>query len=235
MPAMHAKRIRISGAAFKRLGEALKEYKYEPKRREGFILDEVTNNRIAGRYFFSKVQKLKFTNPETLEEEEAEQPIMVSCRFAANLTNGVIFVRERRADLNVLEDVFNGVDGVHTAFEDFNTDPVEVYRSLADAQGRVDLRAIRIKDYLGREGLLTNANFKLMQPENEGSIFERYQDECQGVTLHVIVEGKRQNLKVTRKGSINHADELPLDIAEMALNFLPQFHEEDTALETVEV
>lgn len=234
MASTHAKVFRISGAAFKRLGPQMREMAFEPRKRDGFIIDETTPSRIAGRYVFTKLQKIKSIDPASLGEEIFEQQVLATCTFAANLTNGLIRCNERRADMKILEEVFNGLDDVRCEIVDFNSDVVEIFKTLRASHGKTDLRALRIKDYLGREGLLTTANFKLMEPATEADILRKYHDQVQAVTASFLTEEGRQTLTIGKNGSLRYSDQLPPDMLEMTLNLLTQHHE-DVELETVEV
>ncbi|MCA8940342.1 MAG: hypothetical protein KDB07_11060 [Planctomycetes bacterium] len=227
MASTHAKMFRISAQSFKKLIEGLESLKYDPKRREGFLLEEVTPGRVNGRFMYVKMQKTKGLNPQTLQEEETLQDVLMSCNFEINLNKRVIRTNERRADLKQIEEQLFGLAGVRFDVEDFNSDSIEIFRALREASpgGKLDLQAMRIKDYHGREGLITTANFKLLEPGREEEIFGRYQPDTQAFTASLMTDEGRQTISVTRKGSIRFSTGFPLDMVELALGFLGQFHE----------
>jgi len=225
MPATHARIIHVSQQAFKDLTKGVADFKYTPKGREGFIVHESLPHRLSGRYLFKSIQKDKVTNPETLEVEVVEQPVLLSCTFELNARTGVLRTNERRRDMDALEEAFSGIDNVRVELEDFSVDVIEVYKALRAAHSKVDLRSIRIKDYLGKEGLLTTANFKLMEPGNEASILQKYQSQAQAFSAAVMTEDGRQTVTVARNGSIRYSDNFPLDLVEMLLGQLPKHHE----------
>jgi hypothetical protein len=233
MLSTHCKRIAISARAFTDLSRLLKDESYTPTRREGFVLTEATPSRLEGRYLFTRVQKIRGTNPKTLEIETEERPVLLSCSFALNATKGLIRCNERRADLGVLEEAFQNV-GVQLTMEDIATDVVKVFQDLRDAHGKVDLRAIRIQGFSTREGMTTTANFKITQAEYEEKILANWAGDTIGFTATVRTEEGRQAITVGKKGSIRWADDLGDDIVEMVLGFLLKHHEE-VELQTVEI
>ena len=73
MISRHAKILRLSGAGFKALRLQLQNHKYSAKKQAGFIIEEDSPNRLSGRFFHIKTQRIKNTDPETLIEEVIEQ------------------------------------------------------------------------------------------------------------------------------------------------------------------
>ncbi len=234
MSTLHSKIFRISKNAFSKLNQELEKFRYNPKQREGFILEENGAAKIKGRYMYPALQKVKATNPETLEEEQLEQSVMMTARFFLRPGKGLACSYERRRDLSVLEEIFNGLPEVACELEDFSLDVIEIYKTLQGLYGRVDLRSLRIKDYLGQEGLLTTANFKLMEPGYQEKIFKKYQDQSQAITLSLMTDEGRHTLSLTKNGTLRSSDGIPEEILEATLNMLPEFHH-DPKVELVEI
>jgi len=234
MQATHAKILNISKDCFSALADGMKEYEYSPKRREGFILHEAAANRIQGKYMYPDAQKVRGIDPETLEVTEELIPRMQTCTFELILSTNLARVTERRKDLAALEDVFNGMEGVRCEMEDFATDVVEIFRTLRQQWGTLDLRNMRIKDYLGREGLLTTANFKLMEPGNMDAIFDKYKGSVTGFAASIKTDMGKQQISVAKNGSIRASEDIPPDMLQTTLNLLSQFHE-TVEVEMVEV
>ncbi|MCK6440820.1 MAG: hypothetical protein L6Q71_11560, partial [Planctomycetes bacterium] len=107
-------------------------------------------------------------------------------------------------------------------------------RRLRDSYGKIDLRTLRIKDYLGREGLMTTASFKLMEPSKEDEIMRRFSDAILGFSVSIMTDVGRKSLSVAKNGSVRASEDVPEDIIEAVLGYLPQFHEE-VEVETVEI
>lgn len=225
MPTIHAARLRVSEAAFTRLRETAEMERYSAKRKGGYIIDENHSRRLSGRFYYTKVKTTHYVNPETLEDEKDESVLMYGCRFRCDQAMGLISVRDRRSDLQILEDQFNGYTSVRVEIEDFNVDLVELYRAMAGSGGKVDARSVKIADYYSpTEGIATKANFAIRQPDKQDVLFDRYGDEIKALTMNVIVEGKRLALSVTRTGTIKYHEDLPLDVLEMCIHYLKLCH-----------
>ena len=234
MQTTHAKHFRISTNSFTHLVEGMKKHLYCPERREGFIIDDAPElfdqpapGRVAGRYMHCKLVKIVDHDAHDLSPAEVLKEVMLVTHFEINITKRLIITDGNRSEIKALEEVFYGVAGVSCEMEEFNSDVVEIFRALRDATagGRLDLNALKIKDYMGREGLIGTTNFKLLEPNREEEVFSRYQPEAQAVTASMVTDEGRQNITVRRNGTISVSDGFPRDMIELARGFLGQFHE----------
>lgn len=234
MPAVHAKIVRLSAKHFAELVKEIKLDLYTPKKREGFLIVEATPSRLRAKYFFPKTQKVKFTDPESLEPQVEEHSVLATCSFTLLPSKGLIWCHERRADFAALEDALGQYQGVAIEFEDLKADCIAVYRELRDTQDRFDLRALRIREYLGKDGLLTTANFKLMEPGAEDKVIKAYGGNITGFTGQTMTDDGRQTITVSEKGSVRYSDGIGEDVVELTLGLLKQHHEE-VEVETVAI
>jgi len=234
MPAVHAKIVRLSAKHFAELVKELKTDTYSPKKREGFLIVESTPSRLRAKYFFPKKQKVKYIDPESLEPQVEEHTVLATCAFTLLPAKGLIWCHERRSDFAALEDALGQYQGVAIEFEDLNSDVIQVYRALRDTQDRFDLRALRIKEYKGKDGLLTTANFKLMEPGAEDKIISAYGGDVVGFTAGTMTDEGRQSMTVSVKGSVRYSDGIGDDLVEVTLGLLMQNHEQ-VEVEEVEI
>ncbi len=234
MPAVHAKRIRISSKSYKDLCEELKEDTFTPKRRDGFVLIEASPIRLVGKYVYPKLQKIKGVDPESLETVVEERRVLATAEFSVLPARGLILAHQRRGDIGVIEEAIGAYAGIQAETEDLNSSMVAVYRDFRDSHGKVDLKAVRIRDYFGREGLVTTANFKLAGEGSEEGVFAAWAEEIIGFTATMLTGEGREQITVSNKGSVRYSEGVGEDAIETLLGLLTKHHEE-VVMETVEI
>lgn len=234
MPSIHAKLVSITPKAFAELQKELKLDNYTTKKKEGFLVVEATAARLQAKYFYLRRQKIKSVDPESLETRVDERTVLASAGFSMLPSKNLAWCHEKRADFAPLEETLSQYGNVSIEFNDLNVDCIQVYQDLRDSQDRFDLKSLRIKDYRGKDGMITTANFKLMEPGAEENIIAAYGGDVVGFSGTMMTDDGRQTIAVSKKGSIRYSENLGDDVVEIALGLLVK-HNEVVELETVEI
>lgn len=226
--------IHISAEAFKALSQGLKQNAYSPKTGEGVVTHESTPSRFIGDYIYRVVKKLRSVDKETLQDDRIELPVTQRATFAINATKGLLIVTGGGSHFDALEMMFGEIEGARFELEQISAHIVSVFKDFRNAHARVDLRSLRIKDYQGRQGTITTANFKLMEPHEESNLLKLYDSQIVGFGASVMTEDGRQTVTIASNGRISASENFPSDLVEFLQGQLAK-HNQAVEVETVEV
>lgn len=234
MQALHYKIMVCGQPSFRAIRDTLPQLKYEPGMQRGFLLSEDSNqNRVGGRYIYTKFGKETKIDPETLEQTEEQTEELADCSFEMNQQKGLVMVLQRRGELNALYEAVDSIPDAHVAFEELNLNLLELMFEVQGAYKKNEIKTLRIRDYLAREHMLANASFKILEPTEGEKIAEKFSDQLDAFTLVLKMPDGAVNLTVTRKGSVRVSDDAPDELIMFVKDLLPRFHEAE--VETAEV
>lgn len=223
----HYKLLVCGQPSFRAMHELLPQLAFAPGMERGFKLsDETTNvNRVRGRYLFTRQSKLVSIDPSTLDPKEETVESLVECRFELDQRKGLVGVEGRRGDLTPLFEALDAMPGVHVDFEELNINLTQYMFELQSAFKKNEVKALRIRDYLAREQMLTSASFKLLDKQDAEKLAEKFSDQLDAISLQLKLPDGACNITVTRKGSIRASDDAPDELLVFAKEILPRFHE----------
>lgn len=234
MRAMHYKLLMAGQPTFRVIRETLPQVAYEPGAERGFVLaDDSTQNRVKGRYIYTRVSKHSSIDRETLQQKEEPVESLAECRFELDQQKGLAGVEQRRGELNALFEALDAIPEVHVAFEDLNLNLADLLAEVQGAYKKNTIKSLRIKDYLAREHMLTSATFKVIEPSEGEKLAERFRDQLEAFTLSLKLPDGACALTVTRTGSVRASDDAPEELLLFIKDLLPRFHEAE--VETAEV
>lgn len=234
MRALHFKLLVCGQPSFRVIRDTLPQLAYEPGMERGFVISkESTQNRVKGRYIYTKVGKVVSIDADSLEPKEEPTESLAECRFELDQQKGLASVEQRRGELNALYEALDAIPNVHAAFEELNLNLAELLYEVQSAYKKNTIKAIRIKDYLAREQMLTSATFKVLEPSDGEKLVERFSDQMEAFTLTLKLPDGACALTVTKKGSVRAGDDAPDELLLFVKDLLPRFHEAE--VETVEV
>lgn len=226
MRVSHYKLLMCGQPSFRAIRETLPEIEFQAGAERGFILDKETNlNRVKGRYVYTQVGKTTTLDPETLEKKEEETRSLTECRFEIDQQKGLVSVEQRRGELNALYEALDAIPSVNIAFEDLNLNLPPLLFEIQRAYKKNELKSVRIRDYLARENMLTNANFKILEAQEAEKIVEKFDDQIDSFTLTLKLPDGAVALTVTKKGTVRASDEAPDEVLLFVKELLPRFHE----------
>ena len=234
MISRHYKLFVAGQSSFRAIRDTLPELEYEAGMKRGFrIHQESTQNRVKGRYIFTKISKQVGIDPESLEPLEETTESLAECRFEVDQQKGLVCVHDRRGDLAPLYEALDSIPGAHFEFEEMNLNLPDVLFELQSAFKKNVVKSLRIRDYLAREQMLASASFKILEPQDAEKIVEKFADQLDAFTLTLKLPDGACNLTVTRRGSVRASDDAPDDLLLFVKDLLPRFHEAE--VETKEV
>ena len=234
MRAFHFKILVCGQPSFRVLRDTLPQVAYEPGAERGFLLaKENTQNRLRGRYIYTRVSKLVSIDADSLEPREEPTESLAECRFELDQQKGLVSVEQRRGELNSLYEAVDSIPDVHAAFEDLNLNLSHLLFEVQGAYRKNTIKSLRIKDYLAREHMLTSATFKVIEPTEGEKLAERFSDQLEAFTLNLKLPDGACALTVTRKGTVRASDDAPDELLLFVKDLLPRFHEAE--VETAEV
>ncbi len=234
MQALHYKIMVCGQPSFRAIAAALPQLAYEPGMQRGFVLSKDSNqNRVKGRYIYTRFGKQTTIDPESLEPQEEQTEELAECRFELNQTKGLVMVEQRRGELNALYEAVDAIPDAHVSFEELNLNLLDLMFEVQGAYKKNVVKTLRIHDYLAREHMLANASFKILEPTEAEKIAEKYGDQLDAFTLQLKLPDGAINLTVTRKGSVRVSDDAPDELILFVKDLLPRFHEAE--VETAEV
>ncbi len=234
MRAFHYKLLVCGQPSFRVIRDTLPQLAYEPGMERGFLLaNENTQNRVKGRYIYTKIGKVVKIDADSLEPKEEPTESLAECRFELDQQKGLVAVEQRRGELNALYEAIDAVPDVHAAFEDLNLNLSELLFEVQGAYKKNTIKSLRIKDYLAREHMLTSATFKVIEPTEGEKLAERFSDQMEAFTLTLKLPDGACALTVTRNGSVRTSDDAPDELLLFVKDLLPRFHEAE--VETAEV
>jgi hypothetical protein len=234
MLAQHYKLFVCSQNSFRDIRTTLPELAYEPGMERGFVLAKESNlNRVNGRYIYTKFSKQVGIDAESLEPKEESVESLTECRFEIDQQKGLVYVEQRRGELNALYDALDAMPNAHVTFEELNLNLCELMFEIQGAYKKNTIKALRIKDYLARENMLASATFKVIEPTEGEKLAERFSDQLEAFTLQLKLPDGAISLTVTRKGSVRASDDAPDELLMFVKDLLPRFHEAE--VETAQV
>lgn len=234
MRALHYKLLVSGQPSFRTIRDTLPQISYEPGNERGFLLAKESNqNRVKGRYIYTRVGKTVTIDRESLEPKEEPVESLAECRFELDQQKGLASVEQRRGELNALYEALDSIPDVHVAFEDLNLNLAELLAEVQGAYKKNTIKSLRIKDYLAREHMLTSATFKVIEAADGEKIAERFSDQLDAFTLTLKLPDGACALTVTRNGSVRASDDAPDELLLFVKDLLPRFHEAE--VETAEI
>jgi len=226
MLALHYKILVCGQNSFRTVRDTLPELSYEPGMERGFLLSKESNqNRVKGRYIYTKFGKQVSIDAQSLEPKEETTESLVECRFELDQQKGLACVEQRRGELNALFEALDAMPNTHVVFEELNLNLCELMFEIQGAYKKNTIKALRIKEYLARENMLTNATFKVLEPTEGEKLAERFSDQLEAFTLQLKLPDGAVALTVTRKGSVRASDDAPDELLMFVKDLLPRFHE----------
>lgn len=234
MRAFHYKLLVCGQPSFRSIREALPQVAYEAGAQRGFLLDkDNSQNRVAGRYVYTKVGKVVNLDPTTLQPKEVAVESLAECKFELDQQKGLAMAQQRRGELNSLHEALDSIPETSVEFEDLNLNLCALMFDIQRAYKKNQVKSLRIKDYLARENMLANATFKLVEPQEAEKLAEKFAEQLQGFTLTLKLPDGACALTVTRNGSVRASDDTPEDVLRFVKDLLPAHHEAE--VETTEV
>ncbi|MCB9894728.1 MAG: hypothetical protein H6839_09775 [Planctomycetes bacterium] len=234
MQAHHYKLMICGQPSFRAVRDTLPTLEYEPGMQRGFLLSaESTQNRVKGRYIYTKIGKLAEIDPESLEVKETATESLAECVFEIDQQKGLAKVLQRRGELNALHEALDAIPGANVEFEDLNLNLLDLMLEVQGAYKKNVIKSLRIHDYLARENMLANASFKIIEPQDGEKIAEKFSDQLDAFTLTLKLPDGACALTVTRKGSVRASDDAPDELLSFVKDLLPRFHEAE--VETAQV
>ena len=184
MRALHYKLMICGQPSFRAVRDTLPTLEYEPGMQRGFLLSaESTQNRLKGRYIYTKLGKLAQIDPESLEITETTTESLAECRFELDQQKGLAAVEQRRGELIALHEAVDAIPGANVEFEDLNLNLRDLMFEVQGAYKKNVIKSLRIHDYLARENMLANASFKIIEPQDGEKIAEKFADQLDAFTL----------------------------------------------------
>lgn len=234
MRALHFKLLVCGQPSFRVIRDTLPQLAYEPGMERGFVISkESTQNKVKGRYIYTKVGKVVSIDADSLEPKEEPTESLAEGRFELDQQKGLVSVEQRRGELNALYEALDALPDAHVAFEELNLNLAELLYEVQGAYKKNSIKSIRIKDYLAREHMLTSATFKVLEPSDGEKLVERFSDQIEAFTLTLKLPDGACALTVTKRGSVRAGDDAPDELLLFVKDLLPRFHEAE--VETVEV
>lgn len=234
MRALHYKFMVCGQPSFRSIRDTLPQLAYEPGMQRGFLLSKESNqNRLKGRYIYTKINKLVRIDADSLEPVEEAAETLAECRFELDQQKGLVMVEQRRGELNALYEAIDSIPDVTCEFEELNLNLVDLMFEVQGAYKKNTIKSLRIHDYLAREHMMTNASFKILEPQDGEKIAEKFADQLDAFTLTLKLPDGACALTVTRKGSVRASDDAPDELLLFVKDLLPRFHEAE--VETAEV
>jgi len=230
MRALHYKMMICGQPSFRAIGATLPQLTYEPGMQRGFLLSKESNqNRVKGRYIYTKLGKLVRIDPESLEPTEEATESLAECRFELDQQKGLAMVEQRRGELNALYEALDAIPDANVEFEDLNLNLLDLMFEVQGAYKKNEVKTLRIKDYLARENMLANASFKILDRQEGDKIAEKFSDQLEAFTLTLKLPDGACALTVTRKGTVRASDDAPDELLLLIKDLLPRFHEAEVA------
>ncbi len=234
MRAFHYKLLVCAQPSFRSIRDTLPQLAYEAGMQRGFLLDKDSNqNRVAGRYVYTKVGKVVVLDPKTLQPKETPTESLAESKFEIDQQKALVMCEARRGELNALQEALDAMPDVHVEFEELNLNLLALLFDVQRAYKKNVVKSLRLKDYLARENMLANATFKLIEPTEAEKLAEKFSDQLQAFTLTLKLPDGACALTVTKNGSVRASDDAPEDLLRFVKDLLPAHHEAE--IETTEV
>lgn len=234
MRAFHYKLMTCGQPSFRSVSKTLPEITWEAGSQRGFLVDKDSNqNRVAGRYVYTKVGKAVTLDAETLQPKETPTETLAECKFELDQQKGLAMAQQRRGELNALHEALDAIPDVSIEFSDLNLNLTGLMFDVQRAYKKNEVKSLRIKDYLARENMLASATFKLIEPQEAEKLAERFSDQLQAFTLTLKLPDGACALTVTRNGTVRASDDTPEDVLRFVKDLIPAHHEAE--VETTEV
>lgn len=234
MRAFHYKMLVCGQPSFRTIAATLPQLAYEPGMQRGFLLDKDSNqNRVAGRYIYTKVGKAVVLDPKTLQPKETPTESLAEAKFEIDQQKALVMCQARRGELNALHEALDAMPDVNAEFEDLNLNLLGLLFDVQRAYKKNTVKSLRLKDYLARENMLANATFKVIEPTEAEKLAEKFSDQLQAFTLSLKLPDEALALTVTKNGSVRASDDAPDDLLRFVKDLLPAHHEAE--VETTEV
>lgn len=212
MPNRNYSIVKIPKTDFDKLKKHLKDYGYSARRREGFLLDddpELFPNKnksvIQGRYACELARNVPTLEPSDLTPVENKVKVLTCRTFHYNYTKHLLWQDGSKGDTEILEAKFTEVARLEHVT--LNIDLVKFFAYLTDEIPKADLQAIRIKDYLGRESLVTTAVFKLSDPSREDAIFKTYGADAKALVIKFNFGADEGKLTIAKDGCLRFGEQ----------------------------
>ncbi|MBK9976253.1 MAG: hypothetical protein IPP14_15920 [Planctomycetes bacterium] len=234
MRAFHYKLLVCAQPSFRSIRDTLPQLAYEAGMQRGFLLDKDSNqNRVAGRYVYTRVGKVVVLDPKTLQPKETPTESLAESKFELDQQKALVMCQARRGELNALQEALDAMPDVHVEFEELNLNLLALLFDVQRAYKKNVVKSLRLKDYLARENMLANATFKLIEPTEAEKLAEKFSDQLQAFTLTLKLPDGACALTVTKNGSVRASDDAPEDLLRFVKDLLPAHHEAE--VETTEV
>lgn len=234
MRAFHYKLMNCGQPSFRSVRDTLPQITWEAGSQRGFLLEkDNSQNRVAGRYVYTKVGKAVTLDAETLQPKETPTETLAECKFELDQQKGLAMAQQRRGELNALHEALDAIPEVSVEFSDLNLNLTGLMFDVQRAYKKNEVKSLRIKDYLARENMLANATFKLIEPQEAEKLAERFSDQLQAFTLTLKLPDGACALTVTRNGTVRASDDTPEDVLRFVKDLIPAHHEAE--VETTEV
>ena len=234
MRTFHYKLMVAGQLSFRLIKSTLPDLEYQPGAQRGFLMSkETSQNRVKGKYIYTKIGKSVSIDPESLEPVENAIETLAMAHFELDQQKGLVRVEQRRGELNALYEALDAIPEAQVEFEELNLNLYEMAEEIAKNYKKNEVKTIRIKDYLARENMLANTTFKMLDPQDSWRIMEKFSDQLDAVTFTLKLPDGACSLKITRKGSVSASDDTPDELLLYVKDLIPSFHESE--VETAEV
>lgn len=234
MRTFHYKMMVAGQPSFRVMKSTLPQLEYQPGMQRGFLMSAESNqNRLKGKYIYTKIGKLVKIDPDSLEPVEEAIETLAMAHFEINQQKGLVSVEQRRGELNALFEALDAIPDANVSFEELNLNLLDLIFEVQGAYKKNSIKTVRIRDYLAREDMLTNATFKILAPQDGERIMEKFSDQLEAVTLTLKLPDGACSLTITRKGTVKASDDIPDELLLYVKDLLPRFHEAE--VETAEV
>lgn len=216
MPNRNYSIVKIPKTGFDKLKKHLSDYGYSARRREGFILDddpELFPNKnksiIQGRYACELARNVPTLEPASLEPVENKIKVLTCRMFHYDYTHHLLWHDGSKGDTDILEAKF--AEAATLERTALNIDLAKFFTDLIVEIPKADLEAIRIKDYLGRESLVTTAVFKLSDPSRETAIFKTYGADAKALVIKFSFGAEQGKLTIAKDGCLRFGEQEGFD------------------------
>lgn len=234
MKTFHYKLLVVGKPSWDALQAVLPDLAYEPGMQRGFVISrESTVSRIKGRLVYTRIGKIEQVDKDTLDHVETAVEHLDDLTFELDFQKGLVCVHGKRGGLAVLYEALDAIPECNVEYDEINLNLRQFLDELQGAYKKNTIKTLRIHDYLAREHMMTNAAFKILEPQDAERIADKFADQLDSFTLTLKLPDGACSITVKRNGTITCGDDAPDELLLFCKDLLPRFHEAE--VETAEV
>lgn len=190
---------------------------------QGFSMGLVNDKQIRGRWVYKDRGKYDCYDEDTLEKITKTLERRMCAPFFIDYERSILRCESSGDSKRVIE-ALEAVPGVSIFVEDLDIDMHALHDAFCEKYKKNQLETLGLSDVIHDKILITDANFKLLEHDQQGAAVDKYRDRIKQLNFLVKDEFDVYPVRVARGGTVSYDEDAPSNTLNVLEDMIMAFH-----------